>query len=53
MDYIVLAFALGYISYPFINAIRAVFINAYNATYPSKCTGNCRQGRDCDCRDKT
>jgi len=52
MDYIVLAFALGYISYPFINAIRAVFINAYNATYPSKCTGNCNEGRNCTCKDK-
>ena len=52
MEYLVLCFALGYISYPVLQIIKAIFINAWNATYTSGCTGNCNQGRNCTCKNK-
>lgn len=52
MEWIICGFALGYISYPYLNALKAIFINAYNATYTSDCTGNCNQGRNCNCKNK-
>lgn len=52
MEYFVLGVALGYISYPIFKILKAVFINAYNATYTSGCTGDCNQGRNCDCKNR-
>lgn len=52
MEYIVLAFALGYISYPFFEALKAIIINTWNATYTSGCTGDCNQCRNCTCKNK-
>ena len=36
IDYIVLAFALGYVSYPIIAIIKFIFTNAWKATYGEK-----------------
>ena len=41
---------VGYFLNPFITVLKAIFMNAWNAT--SACTGDCNQGRNCNCKGK-
>lgn len=41
---------IGYVTYPFWQALKAIVVNAWNRT--STCTGDCNQGRNCTCKEK-
>ena len=52
LEVFIYGLVVGYLLYPFFSVIKAIFMNAYNATYTSGCSGNCNQGRNCTCKDQ-
>ena len=51
-DFFISGVAMGYIWYPIWYTVKLICTNAWYASNPN-CNNNCRQGRDCDCKDKT
>jgi len=48
MDYLVVGIAVGYFLNPLLASIIAIVTNAWCNTN-SSCTGDCNQGRSCNC----
>jgi hypothetical protein len=48
MDYLITGIAVGYFLNPLLASAIAIVSNAWKGT-GSTCSGNCNQGRNCNC----
>ena len=51
MDYLATGIVVGYFLNPLLATAVAIFTNAWRNTN-SSCTGDCNQGRNCNCGKK-